>query len=416
MPKTKTSLSASKFLRTTRIIQADDTGKLPTEIEVLRTGMWETPWHGDFMITPQDLSDYVQNFNNDVRPNSSTVGLPIDQDHDAGAAAGWMKKLYTQSNEEGGLSLWASVEWTPLGQELLSGKIYSMFSPEFCPEGYYDPEGEDDPCDNVLIGGGLTNRPLFKDLQPIVASEAGKSAGKDDFNKIFLSASAKGDQMPTLEEVRVKEVADLSEDERKILEDNKDQLSADEQVKFGFKEAHQEPVVEKKEEPAPAPAEPVAASEGDKVVTISASEKKKLEDQAAMGVLAHEKLVKQEARDHVREIALSASDGFKVKADMEEALVGFYVSASDEQKEVMDKVLSEAKPIMASSEMGPKGSDEESKSQSAYKALRDKAEDIVKASEGKTPFSQALVEAMNADPELSKQYSEELAVEAGARQ
>lgn len=421
MPKTKTSLTTSQFLRTTRIIQADDSGVLPTEIEVLRTGMWETPWHGDFMITPQDLNEYVQNFNSDVRPNSSSVGLPIDQDHDAGAAAGWMKKLYVQSNEDSGMSLWASVEWTPLGTELLNGKIYSMFSPEFCPRGYFDPEGMEEACDNVLIGGGLTNRPLFKDLKPIVASETGQStAGKDEFNKIFLSASDKGVQMPTLEEVRVKEAADLNDDERKILEDNKDQLSADEQIKFGFAKAKVEepapvePKVETKvEEPAP---EPVTANDKAQVV-ISASDLEALKASAAKGEAAHESLKRIKASEHVSEKAFSTSEGFKVKADMKEKLVDFYISASDDQKQLMDQILEQAKPVMASDEMGRQGTNEstpvtpDKKETPTAKLITDKAQELVKASSeaGKTiTLGQAVSQVRKENPDLAKQYDEEL--------
>ncbi len=96
------TLTKTASLRPLLTIKADDSGSLPSKIEVLQTGMWDAPYHGMFMVTPEDLQQYIQNFSANVRPSSSTKGLPIDLDHDAGAAAGWMTALNALPNDQGG--------------------------------------------------------------------------------------------------------------------------------------------------------------------------------------------------------------------------------------------------------------------------------------------------------------------------
>lgn len=430
----KSTISKPSSIRPLLTIKADDSGSLPSKIEVLQTGMWEAPYHGDFMITPQDLQEYIQNFEADVRPSSSKEGLPIDLDHDAGEAAGWMTGLSALPNDQGGWSLWADVSWTPMGQEKLAGGQYKFFSPEFCPEGYIDPEGEDDPCDNVLIGGGLTNRPLFKDLQPLTANDAsGKSSGlKSQFKQMFLSA--KENVVPTLDEVRVKDVASLSAEEKQLLAEHQEELSQDERDKFASaltgdtntetnndEQANEDGGEENSNTESEAEnsgdgetntnnnTEDTTVSANDKSgqVTISASELESLKQAAAQGVSANEKLVRKEAEDHINGKVYSASEGFKFPQDLKNDLVDLYVSASDKQKETLDKVFESATPIKKADEMGAQGSGQEFDSGSAYTALKDKAEEIVKASDGKKDFTAAMLEARQANPELASAYDEE---------
>lgn len=43
-------------------IKTDTTGNAPGETELLRTGNWETPFHGDFEIAEADLHEFAANF------------------------------------------------------------------------------------------------------------------------------------------------------------------------------------------------------------------------------------------------------------------------------------------------------------------------------------------------------------------
>lgn len=425
-------------LRPLLSIKADDDGALPSKLEVLQTGMWDAPYHGMFMIAPEDLQQYIQNFNADVRPSSSTKGLPIDLDHDAGAAAGWMTALSALPNDQGGWSLWADVTWTDLGQQVLTGGQYAFFSPEFCPEGYIDPEGEAEPLNNVLIGGGLTNRPLFKDLQPVMASDAsGKSSGlkTSQFKKMFISA--KEDVVPTLDEVRVKDPATLNTEEKQLLADHREELSQDERDKFsdalgsnsnenanngdgadgagagegegsGSDGGEGEGAGEGDENTnSNTEAAPVAANDKNgKSVTISASELDSLQKAAAQGVSANEKLIRKEAEDHITSKAFNASDGFKFPQDLKADLVGLYVSASEDQKKTIDKLLDATTPIKSASDMDAKGSGSEFTEGSAYVALSEKTAEIMKAND-KLDFTTAMLEARKQNPELADSYDKE---------
>lgn len=285
------SLTASKtkidrVARTFHSITADTKGVLPSRIEILKVGMWDTPNHGMFMITAEDCAEMVRNFNAGVAmPGGSVsqggVGLPIDFGHDSDElAAGWIKGL-----DFDGMTLYADpVEWTSAGTENLNGGNYKCFSPEFYPGsrgGWEDPEQFGVFVPNVIVGGGLTNIPLFKGLKPIMASAKSDDTEQRIKNVIYISASEdKEKRMPTLEEVTAKDPTTLTEEDKTFLTEQKDNLSDEQKTKFGFEVAA--PVVEdqnKKEETTPVQTEEqkeaneIAASvkSGDSLV-IKASE------------------------------------------------------------------------------------------------------------------------------------------------
>jgi phage I-like protein len=63
--------------------------------------------------------------------------------------------------------LWAGVKWTDEGVQLLEQRAFKYFSPEFY-EMYEDPETRK-KYSHVLVGGALTNKPYFKELEAVVA-------------------------------------------------------------------------------------------------------------------------------------------------------------------------------------------------------------------------------------------------------
>ena len=154
--------TVDRVARTFRAITADANGQLPTRIEILKIGMWDTPNHGMFMITADDISEMIVNFQAGVGlPGQGLIGAPIDFGHESDEeAAGWMTQLSTD-----GTTLYADVTWTSAGMEALNGGTYKCFSPEFypgCRGGWEDPESYGTYIPNVLVVGGLTNIPLFK--------------------------------------------------------------------------------------------------------------------------------------------------------------------------------------------------------------------------------------------------------------
>lgn len=136
-----------------------------SEIEILRTGSWNHPEYGKFKVSETDLDGFIESFEGNVRG----VDLAIDQAHkpDEGAA-GWFRKLYKKATETG-TSLWAKIEWTPLGKELIEHKIFRYISPEFTFKYKDDETGQ--TTKNVLYGAALTNRPFIKGMAPVMLSE-----------------------------------------------------------------------------------------------------------------------------------------------------------------------------------------------------------------------------------------------------
>jgi len=419
-------------------IKADDSGNAPVQIELLSTGMWDAPFHGVFMITPQDLQQYCDNFNADVRASSSTQGLPIDYEHDAdGGAAGWIMGLSVGPASDptlaasGITSLWASVEWTPNGAQAIIDGEYKFISPEFCPEGYMDPEGVLDDLDNVLIGAGLTNRPLLKGLQPVTAHDGtqktfdNSKSMNDNTGKLFIKikkANAGDNPQMELAEITKKETATLSEDEKKFLADHKSELSADEVAKFGLDEAPanpdnanennentntetNEPVNQPAATTTPEPAAPVAASEGS--VTISASELASLKASAEKGAVAHAQLERKTASEHI-DAQLFNDSGVKLKPELRDEAVSHYLSLNDKQREAFDKLMEGVQPIVDRLQFNDTGTgaDPAQTGNSATAQIRVKANEMVK--EQGITYAEAVVKVATENPDLAKAYESEL--------
>lgn len=256
-------------------IKADSRGNAPATIELLRIGEWHTLWHGDFEITIADLHEYAANFAKGIGQVEGSGRLPINYAHEEwDKAAGWMTAL---SVDESRNALVASVEWTPEGERSIKEKEWAYISPEFNPRDsypYYDPEAPEDEnglpkfVQNVLTGAALTNIPLFKKLKPVMASRL-PSKSKDADTTGESDNQPKGQSMK-LEDIRDKEVADITAEEKQFLADNKTELTAEEVTKFELGEAPINPTQSG-----------VEASAKTGVVSISADELSKLKASAA---------------------------------------------------------------------------------------------------------------------------------------
>ncbi len=395
---------------TAQPVAASEDGSLPTTIEVLKVGMWDTPYHGMFMVTPDDLQQYVANFNADIRPSSSTQGLPIDLEHESdGGAFGWMTNLRVSPD---GMTLLADVSWTTEGARLITDGTYKFFSPEFCPDFYEDPETFGAYYENVLIGGGLTNRPLFKDLKPVMASDKSDKTtsgltGDKLSNTIFIKI---GEKSVNLEEIRTKAAADLSAEEARFVADNKDQLSDDERAKFGLAKAEEvpaEPVapVAPVEEPVEEPVAPVAAGDKTGTVSITASELETLKASAERGNKAFIELETKKASDKVEaHVARGA-----IKSEQKDAAVELLMASDKSVRENFESFLTglpENKLVTA----GETGSGKETTVGSAYAELSKKANDLIaeeKAAGRTMDFGKAVATVSSSNPDLAKAYEAE---------
>jgi phage I-like protein len=151
----------------------------------------------------------------------------IDFNHDDGEASGWITGFYWAGAdpETGGVR--AKVEWTAAGQEALQGRNFRKFSPTFTLNSKGEIEG------TTLNAGGLVNRPAFKDITPIVASEGDYQNTDNKMAEIIEEEKKKEvigqeDDSKKKEEVSAQELAEVKKENEtlkakiKALEDDKE--------------------------------------------------------------------------------------------------------------------------------------------------------------------------------------------------
>ena len=131
-----------------------------TWVTLTRVGEFFDPRYGKFQITLDMLTQMVGNF--DRRVLGQDVFIDVSHRPSDGAAG----KIVKLSVETGRLR--ALVEWTPFGIESIRTRGFTYLSAEF-HEKFQDNEKQlQHGC--VLIGAGLTIRPVIKQLEPIQLS------------------------------------------------------------------------------------------------------------------------------------------------------------------------------------------------------------------------------------------------------
>lgn len=131
-----------------------------TWVTVTRTGSFTDPRYGRFEITPAMLAQMVKNF--DAKVLGDDIFLDVDHKPGDGAAA----KILALKVDNGRLR--AHVEWTPFGVDAVRTRGFRYLSAEF-HEAFRDNEQSNEHgC--VLLGAGLTIRPVIKRLDPVTLS------------------------------------------------------------------------------------------------------------------------------------------------------------------------------------------------------------------------------------------------------
>lgn len=129
-------------------------------VTITRTGDFTDPRYGDFKITTVQLEQMVQNFN--ARVLGQDVFLDVAHRPSDGAA-GKFVKLAVENGRLRGL-----VEWTPFGIDAVKTRGFAYLSAEY-HEAWKDNERQQ-PHGCVLLGAGLTTRPVIKHLEPVMLS------------------------------------------------------------------------------------------------------------------------------------------------------------------------------------------------------------------------------------------------------
>ena len=131
-------------------------------------------------ITRPMLAEVVANFN-----KRDTGEVPIDYDHaielaagsgDAVPAAGWIKSIDPTPDAQG--ILWGSVQWTPKAAGMIQAGEYKYISPVIDPSIRDNKTG--DPQGWTLTSAALTNQPVLQGMPALVLSEAGWQQDRGD--------------------------------------------------------------------------------------------------------------------------------------------------------------------------------------------------------------------------------------------
>ncbi len=148
-------------------IQFEVSGDVPASwVHALSIGDHKHPLWGLMKFPFERIQRFASNVNNNVRG----IDLAIDYSHKASdEAAGWVRKADARDN-----GLWLFVEWTKTAAQRIRDKEFRYFSAEFVDEW----KSETETFKDVILGGGLTNRPFLKDLLPVNLSELYEK-GKD---------------------------------------------------------------------------------------------------------------------------------------------------------------------------------------------------------------------------------------------
>lgn len=135
-------------------------GATTSWVTVTRTGSFTDPRYGRFEITPVMLQQMVSNFESRVFGQDVFIDVahrPSD------GAAGKVLRLAVE-----GSKLRALVEWTSFGIDAVRGRGFAYLSAEFHENWLDNQKGDAHGC--VLLGAGLTTRPVIKQLDPVQLS------------------------------------------------------------------------------------------------------------------------------------------------------------------------------------------------------------------------------------------------------
>lgn len=130
-------------------------------VTITRAGTFYDPRYGEFEISTALLAEMVRNF--DARAYGQDIFIDVAHRPEDGSA-GRITRLWVAGDR-----LLADVEWTPYGREAIATRGYQYLSAEF-DEHFVDNETRQ-PRGAVLLGAGLTIRPVIKRLDPIQLSE-----------------------------------------------------------------------------------------------------------------------------------------------------------------------------------------------------------------------------------------------------
>lgn len=369
--------------------EADKT--LPEMIHVAPLGKWDHPVYGEFEVTRDTVREFVQNFNDGIRKPK----LPITAGHDSfeeHKAIGWMIEL-----QEGVNGLYAKVEWTPDGQDLLLKGSFKYFSPEWFTT-YTDPANGKE-YGHVLIGGALTNKPFFRELENIVAFSEHFIYSK--FNEIIMDLAV----------IRAKELADLTAEEKEFLVANVAELTDEEKAKFEIEVEEEETEGETKEEETEAETEVEAEATTEEtepaphvasVVTMTAQQFNELAAQAEMGKKALQEVRTMTLAREVEQLVFSDTNkaGRFLPKD-KSAVLSFMSTLEDKQRKAFNELIARIPAQSLFNELGT--GDDHAVADDPATELNAKVASL-RSEDKALDYRTAVTRVFKENPELAKNY------------
>jgi hypothetical protein len=149
------------------MIEEAKDGELPW-IQIFPFGHWSHPVYGEdaAVVTYDRAERYVKNFNDNVRRQDIATDYDHGEDRNKGnKASGWYRAMELRDD-----GVWAQIEFTETARNEIKNGEWKYFSPLFVD--MYEDAETSEVHEDVIIGGGLTNRPWMKDMVPINFSEA----------------------------------------------------------------------------------------------------------------------------------------------------------------------------------------------------------------------------------------------------
>jgi phage I-like protein len=376
--------------------------QVPSEIHVVPTGKWDHPAYGEMEITTAHIAEFAKNFKDKVRRD-----IPITQGHDNGMSGGELPAIgwFTDVVDRGVNGLWAGVKWTDEGVQLLKQRAFKYFSPEFY-EMYEDPETRK-KYNHVLVGGALTNKPYFKELEAVVA-----------FSEPSIIHQFSEDM--NLKDIVSKKPEELSDEEKAFVRDHKSELSLEEATAFASVlddagETDEEKAAREAKEAEEKAAADAAAAKAEeerqaaeraangKKIFMSEAEVKILRDKADAGQRALEKIEASERTAVAEKLTFSQTNtAGRFLPKQKDALVGFIKTLSERQRDQFVNLVNNMAKADTSifSEIGDGGTTEVS----VFAEVEAKVKDAMKAND-KLTYSEALKKVFAENPELHTRYS-----------
>lgn len=151
----------------TEFTLADETDEaaLDNEFEVCKVGKFADWRYGVLDLTEEMLNELVKHFNSKIL--ETDVALDADHMSHKGALA-WIESMRVKK----GILLAKFRDWSEEGKEALFERKFKYFSIEFGPRTKVKDDGTKVITPNVLMGIGMTNRPVVKGLEPTFLSES----------------------------------------------------------------------------------------------------------------------------------------------------------------------------------------------------------------------------------------------------